>query len=61
VPRRVTIKEVIGGDIVLIDGLLDQPQAEDVGIEGEVRGRVCRDRRDVVQTLEVHEMALSSE
>jgi hypothetical protein len=46
--------EVIGLGLVEVDGLLDQAQAQHVRVERDVRLRVARDHRDVVQALELH-------
>jgi len=45
---------VIDGRIVLVHRLLDEPQAEDAGVEVDVPRRVARDQRDVVDPLELH-------
>jgi hypothetical protein len=50
---------VIGGDIVLVDGLLDQAQAKHVRVERQVLLRVRGDGGDVVQAAEIHGQALS--
>jgi len=42
----------VGG--VEVDGLLDEPQPEDAGVELDVAGRVACDRGDVVEPLEPH-------
>src|SRR5450631_494160 len=39
---------------VEVDGLLDEPQAEDAGIEVDVSLRVAGDHRDVVKGVEPH-------
>src|SRR5690606_37781300 len=46
----VAIKEVIGGGIVLVDGALDQPQAEDFGIKTQVFTRIGGDGGEVMQS-----------
>ena len=60
VALAIGVKEMIGRNIVLIDGLFDQPHAEYLRIEGDVAGCVCGDSGDVVQSTELH-MMLSSE
>ena len=46
--------QVVGLGRVEVDGLLDEPQAEDVGVEVDVPLRVAGDHRDVVHALELH-------
>jgi hypothetical protein len=46
--------QVVGVGRVEVHGLLDHPQAEDVGIELDVLLRVGGDHRDVVHALELH-------
>jgi hypothetical protein len=50
----VGVEEVVDGRVVLVDGLLDEPQPEDPDVELDVRGRVARDRGDVVDAFELH-------
>ena len=50
--RLVGVEEVVDGRIVLIHGLLDQPQAERAGVELDVPRSVAGDARDVVDPLE---------
>ena len=50
----IGIEEVIGADIVLIDRLLHEPHAEHARVEGVVRRRVGRDRREVMNPFELH-------
>ena len=50
----VRIEEVIGAHIVLVDGLLDQPHAERLRVEGVVAGRIGRDGGEVVDTGKLH-------
>ena len=62
-PRRtetVGIEEVIGADVVLVDGLLDQPEAEDARVEIDVLRRLGRDRREVMDAGELHGYRLAS-
>src|SRR5690606_3252949 len=48
--QLIAVEEVVGRDVVLIDGLLDQPHAQDAGKEVDVAAGVAGDRRDVVQS-----------
>ena len=48
----VGVEEVVDGRVVLVDRLLDQPQAEHARVEVDVPRRVARDQRDVVDALE---------
>jgi hypothetical protein len=50
----VCVEQVIGGDVVLIDGLLHQPQAQLAGIEIDVALGVCRDGRQMMDASELH-------
>src|SRR5437660_1504252 len=50
----VRVEEVVDGRVVLVHRLLDEPQAEDAGIEVDVPRRVAGDQRDVVDPLELH-------
>jgi hypothetical protein len=50
----IGIEEVIGGDVVLVDRLLDQAHPEHISVEGEVARRVGRDRGEVVDAGELH-------
>src|SRR5205823_2884613 len=50
----VAVEEVIDGRVVLVDALLDHPQAQHADVELDVPGRVRGDRRDVVDALELH-------
>jgi hypothetical protein len=45
---------VIDAGLVLVDGLLDHPQAHRVGIEVDVGLRVAGDGGDVVDAFELH-------
>ena len=54
-PELVGVEQVVDARIVLVDGLLDHPQAEDAGVEIDVPGGVARDRRDVVDAFKPHE------
>ena len=50
----VRVEEVVDGRVVLVHGLLDEPQAEDADVEVDVARRVGRDAGDVVDPLETH-------
>ena len=50
----VGVEEVVDGRVVLVHGLLDEPQPERAGVELDVRRRVAGDARDVVDALELH-------
>ena len=50
----VGVEEVVDGRVVLVDGLLDQAQAEHAHVEVDVARRVAGDRSDVVDSLEAH-------
>ena len=52
----VGVEEVVDGRVVLVDGLLDQPQAEDPRVEVDVPRCVSRDQSDVMDSLEAHEV-----
>jgi hypothetical protein len=46
----VGVEQVIGADVVLVDGLLDQPHAEQPGVKGQVLPRLRRDRGQVMNS-----------
>ena len=48
----VGVEEVVDGGVVLVDGLLDQPEPHHAGVEEDVFGGVGRDRADVVDSVE---------
>ncbi len=50
----VRVEQVVDGRVVLVDGLLDQAQAEHAHVEVDVARRVAGDRSDVVDSLEAH-------
>ena len=50
----VGVEEVVDGRVVLVDRLLDHPQAELARVELDVRRRVAGDARDVVDAFELH-------
>ena len=53
--QLVGVEQVVDARIVLVDRLLDEPHAKDASVEIDVPGRIARDRRDVVDALELHE------
>jgi hypothetical protein len=53
----VAVVEVVDVRGVEVHGLLDQPQAEGACVEVDVRRGVGRDRGDVVDALELHEIS----
>jgi hypothetical protein len=55
----VGVEEVVDRRVVLVDGLGRHSQAEDAGVEVDVAGRVARNGRDVVDSLEAHRSAPS--
>jgi hypothetical protein len=54
----VGVEQVVGTDVVLVHGFLDEPHAEDARVEGMVARRVCRDGRQVVDAGELHGQTL---
>ena len=60
-PGLVRVEEVVDGRVVLIDGLLHEPEAEDARVEVHVSRRVGRDARDVVDPVEAHNTSLASD
>ena len=50
----VAVEEVVDRRVVLVDRLLDQPQAEDSHIEVDVALGVAGDCRDVMDAVEIH-------
>src|SRR5690606_19855403 len=52
--RTVGIEKVIGAGIVLIDGLLDQAQAEQLGVEALVSRDVSGDRSQMMNARQLH-------
>ena len=51
----VGIEEVIGADIVLVDGLLDQAHAERLGIESDIARRIGGHSRQMMDTGQFHD------
>src|SRR4051794_41983565 len=56
-PFLVGVEEVVDGRVVLVDGLLHEPQAEDARVEVDVARRVARDARHVMDAVEPHALA----
>ena len=54
----VRVEQVVDGRIVLVDGLLDHPEAQHARVEVDVAGRVAGDRRDVMDAFELHVAAI---
>ncbi len=50
----VGVEQMIGADVVLVDGLLDQPHAEQAGIKGQIFARFCRNRGQMVNPRQLH-------
>ena len=50
----VAVEEVVDGRVILVDALLDEPEPEDAHVEVDIAGRIPRDRRDVMDALELH-------
>ena len=46
----VGVEQVIGGDVILVDRLLDQPHAEQAGVEGQIVPRLRGDRGQVMNS-----------
>ena len=52
--EAIGIEQVIGGDVVLVDRLLDQPHAENAGVKGQIFLRMGGNRRQVMDAGELH-------
>src|SRR5581483_1067756 len=52
--QPVGIKQVVSRDVVLVDGLLDQAEAEYIPVEGEIPRRVGGHGGEMVDTGELH-------
>jgi hypothetical protein len=50
----VGVEEVVDGGVVLVHRLLDHPQPQDARVEVDVARGVARDRRDVMDSVELH-------
>src|SRR6185295_10174012 len=46
----VGIEQVIGADVVLVDGLIDQPHAKQAGVEGQIVPGFRRDRGQMMNS-----------
>ena len=57
--QRVGIEQVIGADVVLVDGLLHQPHAERAGVEAHVARRIGGDRGQMMDAGELHGVLVS--
>ncbi len=51
--QPISVKQMVGTGVVLIDGLLDEAKAERVGIEAPVAGCVCGDCCQMMQPCEL--------
>jgi hypothetical protein len=56
----VGIEQMIGGNVVLIDGLLDQAQTERLGVEFDIAGRVGRHGGEMMNAGKLHGSSLDS-
>ena len=54
VATLVRVEEVVHGRVILVDGLLDEAEAEQADVELDVSRRVGRDRSHVVDAFELH-------
>ena len=52
--RLVGVEQVVHGGVVLVDGLLDHPQAEHAGVEVDVARRIAGDAGHVMDAFEAH-------
>jgi hypothetical protein len=50
VANAIAVIKVIGAWIVEVHSLLDEPQAQNVGVEIEITRRVAGDRRNVMDS-----------
>jgi hypothetical protein len=57
-PLPVGIEEMIGGDVVLVDGLFHQAHPEHICVKGVIAPSVCRDRREMMDAVELHDNTL---
>ncbi len=58
--RLVCVEQVVHRRVVLVDGLLDHPQAEHAGVEVDVARSVAGDAGHVVDAFEAHDLLLAS-
>jgi hypothetical protein len=56
----VGVVEVVDGRVVLVDRLLDEPEAQHTRVEVDVPGGVAGDQRDVVDAVDGAHRFLSS-
>ena len=56
---RVGVEQVIGADVVLVDGLLDQPHAEQAGIKRQILARFRGNCSQVVNSRQLHRILLA--
>jgi len=52
--EAISVEQVVGADIILVDRLLHQPHAEDAGVEIVVARRIGRDRGQVMDSVKLH-------
>src|SRR6266568_2201978 len=50
----VGVEQMIGADVVLVNGLLDQPHAEQAGVKGEILARLGGNRGQMVNPRQLH-------
>src|SRR6266576_1261314 len=55
----VGIEQMVGAHIVLVDGLLDQPHAEQAGIKGQILARLGGNRGQMVNARQLHGLVLA--
>ena len=56
--QLVGVEEVVDRRVVLVDGLRRHAQPQHMRVEVDVPGRVARDRGDVVDSLDLHDLSL---
>ena len=44
----ICVEQVVGADVILVDGFLDQPHTQQVCIKGQIFARFCGDGGQVV-------------
>jgi hypothetical protein len=54
----VGVEQMVGADVVLVDGLLDQPHAEQAGIKRQILARFGRNRGQMVNPRQQHRIIL---
>ena len=57
---RIRVKQMVGADVVLVDGLLDQPHAEQAGIKCQILARFGGNRRQMMNPGQLHRMILAA-